>query len=194
MVAFRLSKTPRTYVAHSDILRRLQFQLRYNCATGVAQIPFCSRWLQNYFSIRCPRRNLAHCFLSLHFPILLHTDNRVCDFLTGIKIHERSKDVEHYPKFEWTVSNADRSQQWVVRTDTFDELQEAVQRMNELIPLMKGSSPEKAKETEGQPVCSLHKKLMKLRTAKSGEQWWDHRWKEGDVWYQCNGTDVRTTP
>ncbi len=106
--------------------------------------------------------------------------------------------MEHYPKFQWTVSNADRTQQWVVSADTFDEFLEAVHRMYELIPLTKGSSPEKAgeraKEAGGQPVCSLHNKPMKLRTAKSGEQWFDHRWKEGDVWYQCNGTDVLTTP
>ncbi len=116
----------------------------------------------------------------------------------GLKIHERSKDVENYPKFQWTVSNADRTQQWVISAETFDEFFDAIHRMSELLPLTKGSSLEKAgepaKEAEGQPVCSLHKKSMKLRTAKSGEQWWDHRWKEGDVWYQCNGTDIRTTP
>ncbi len=103
--------------------------------------------------------------------------------------------MEHYPKFQWTVTNADRSQQGVVRADTFDEFMEAVQSMDKLFPLPKEISLEKASEpgmeTQEQSYCSLHKQPMKLRTAKSGEQWFDHRWKEGDVWYRCNGKEVR---
>ncbi len=104
--------------------------------------------------------------------------------------------MEHYPKFQWTISNADRSQQWVVRTETFAEFTEAVHSMYKLFPLLKEPLPEKASEpgieTGEQPYCSLHRQPMKLRTAKSGEQWFDHRWKEGNIWYQCNGSEIRT--
>ena len=47
--------------------------------------------------------------------------------------------MEHHPKYQWAVFNPDRSQQCVVRADTFAEFPEAVNQLKGLLPLVLSS-------------------------------------------------------
>lgn len=85
--------------------------------------------------------------------------------------------------------------------DTAPESAAALSRADsEAKPVEAGTTPEAAQPRTD--YCWDHQILMKLRTnKKTGEQWYDHRWKEKDpqsgqfVWKACNGKGtIRTTP
>jgi hypothetical protein len=125
--------------------------------------------------------------------------------------HERSQKTVEQPTFQWSVFSADRSQQWVVRAETFEEFLQAVRQMKVLLPGeaapeqsalpgVNGAPEEQAHVGEvpppTQPIeqldfCAIHQKPMVLRTGKNG-QWYDHRWQENGVWRQCNGKQARS--
>jgi len=47
---------------------------------------------------------------------------------------------------------------------------------------------QRVQQTTGDPTfCTIHNKQMKERTSTQGGTWYDHRWKVGDAWNQCNG-------
>lgn len=48
-----------------------------------------------------------------------------------------------------------------------------------------GNLPER--QINDEHFCDIHKKPMKERTSTQGGTWYDHRWKVGDEWQQCNG-------
>ncbi len=108
--------------------------------------------------------------------------------------------MEQCPKFQWSVFNQDRSQQWVVRCQTFEEFLEAVGQLQVLLSGGGHASQADLLNTDGaqngqgetmSDFCAIHQQQMTLRTAKNGQQWYDHRWKEENVWHQCNGKTER---
>lgn len=133
--------------------------------------------------------------------------------------------MEQWPTYQWSVFNADRSQQWVVRTDIFEDFIQAVSKVRSLLPNYLGGDAAREPETEGSlqesdvqesdtgepevrngssraqaeivpespaDFCPIHRCLMKLRTGKNNQTWYDHRWQEHGVWYQCNGKSQRS--
>jgi hypothetical protein len=98
-------------------------------------------------------------------------------------------------KFQWSVFvDPSRQEQYVVRCDDFADFLEGIELVKTLLPHGNGSNAPVFPEAEPEvPVdqCAIHNKPMKLRNGKTGNQWWDHRWKvetpNGDVWYVCNG-------
>ncbi len=104
--------------------------------------------------------------------------------------------MEQLPTYQWSVFSPDRVQQWVVRADSFEGFIEAIAKMRSLLPeelvnVGKQQDREGAASPAPANFCVLHNKEMKLRTGKDGVTWYDHRWKEGDTWKQCNGERVR---
>src|SRR5205823_1288636 len=96
--------------------------------------------------------------------------------------------MEH--KFQWSVFvDPSRQEQYVVRCDDFGDFLDGIELVKSLLPDGKEPTPLTEQEPEI-PVdqCAIHNKSMKQRTSKDGtRKWYDHRWKEGDVWYVCNG-------
>ncbi len=105
--------------------------------------------------------------------------------------------MEQQPTFQGSVFSADRVQQWVVRANTFEDFVRAIAQMKSLLPdsLVQPNEVQENAETASASTaaqfCSLHQKEMKRRTGKDGQVWYDHRWKEGETWKQCNGERVR---
>ncbi len=108
--------------------------------------------------------------------------------------------MEQCPKFQWSVFNQDRSQQWVVRCNSFEEFLEAVGQLQVLLSggdhasqadiLSVDGVQNEAQNRQVETVldfCAIHSKQMTPRTAKNGDTWYDHRWQEGTVWWRCNG-------
>ena len=98
--------------------------------------------------------------------------------------------MEH--KFQWSAFvDETRQEQVVVRCDDWAEFLEAIDLMKTLLPAASDgsiASPAPDSEPEIPPdQCPIHNKQMKERTGKNGQRWFDHRWKEGEVWYVCNG-------
>jgi hypothetical protein len=91
-------------------------------------------------------------------------------------------------KFQWSKFNADKSEQFVIRTDDWKELIEYRDKTLALIPspvsFPNDEGPvAKHKTTEyGEDWCPIHKEHMR-EWNKNGQKWYSH--KAGDIW--CNG-------
>lgn len=115
--------------------------------------------------------------------------------------------MEQCRTYQWMWFSPDRRQQYVVRCEAFADFLEALELVRTLLPIEESQAgngktpvgqplqplpPEAFCEPEAtEPLCPIHGEAMKQRRAKNGSTWWDHRWKDGEVWFRCNGERVK---
>jgi len=114
--------------------------------------------------------------------------------------------IEGYPIYQWSKFTEDRLEQFVVRSNDFYDFIAALDNIKGLIagnisipdnqaipePLQLPTNPPEEPETQIIPECPIHHVLMKERRNKSGQTWWDHRFKDDqDQWHICNGKKER---
>ncbi len=97
------------------------------------------------------------------------------------------KEEKEFPAFQWSKFNEDRSEQYVVRSNDFDDFSQKVQSVRNLGKAVPNVAAEATKKEIDDTFCSMHSTVMKLREYGL-THWYDHRKKEGEVWMACKGT------
>jgi hypothetical protein len=97
-------------------------------------------------------------------------------------------------KIQWSKFSPDRSEQFVIRTDTWEELIELKNKVIGVIPQSNAfpddtgpvaTPPEKVQASA--KMCIIHNVEMKERKGKNGETFHSHARQTNNVWEYCNG-------
>ena len=85
-----------------------------------------------------------------------------------------------FPLFQYSVfTGTNRSEQYVVRADTWKDLQEGIKKVKE--------ANKEEEDIAEKVVCPIHKVAMQ-HFVKYGDEWWSHQTDNG--W--CTGKDNKT--
>ena len=97
--------------------------------------------------------------------------------------------MEGFNKFQWSVFvDSSHNEQVVVRADDFAEFLEGIELVKGLLTIL---VPEEQEPEIPSDVCTIHNKPMKRRESRNGGVYYDHRWKQNDVWHVCDGKHTR---
>jgi len=99
------------------------------------------------------------------------------------------------PKVQWSKFSPDRSEQYVIRVDTYSELEELRAFVLKDIPKSKAfpedegpiATPPEKVQAKANDFCEVHNKQMKQRTSPDGATFYSHAQKVGDNWQYCSG-------
>lgn len=93
-----------------------------------------------------------------------------------------------FPRYQYSRMSPDRSEQIVVRSDSWDDIAQGIEIARNTLPKSAAfpddegrmaTPPEKVQQ--GVPVCPIHKNPMTLRNGKFGE-FWSCGKKDNGVW------------
>ena len=103
--------------------------------------------------------------------------------------------MENTPKLQWSKFSPDRSEQYVIRLDSWEEFVILKDKIMGEVPKTEAfpddvgspTATPQEKVQEQAKMCVLHNKEMKARRGKNGEVFYSHARPNGDTWEYCNG-------